>query len=445
MPAVSLVTDRRALLKWVGALPWLAYFSAQDVWAKAQKVAGRSSTDNIYTRIGVRPLINARGVFTYVGASLELPVSKQAQQQASMHYVNIFELQKAVGKRLAELTGAESGMVTTGVAGAMSVATAGCMAGTDQAKIWQLPDTTGLKHEVVMFGGRNAFDSAIRLTGAKLVIAQTLEELPSAINDNTAMVYTVLPDERLEKALAITKKAGVPLFLDQAAMVPPVENLTRYAKMGVDLWAVSGGKQLRGPQCSGLLLGRKDLIDAAMANSSPWEGAVCRPMKVGKEEIMGVLAALEWWLKADVGALDREWRDRLKRIAKLVETVPGVSTEIIAPEMPHRLYPRLVVRWDEKAWGFTLADCDKQLREGEPRIEAYYRNASVLPQAEQYRHVARPEVLQIVALSLEPGEDLLVGRRLREILLAARKGAKKPEIDWMEKGSLKRTGPGARA
>ena len=157
MPAVSFVTDRRALLKWVGALPWLAYFSAQDVWAKAQKVAGRSSTDNIYTRIGVRPLINARGVFTYVGASLELPVSKKAQQQASLHYVNIFELQKAAGKRLAELTGAESGMVTTGVAGAMSVATAGCMAGTDTDKIWRLPDTTGLKHEVIMFGGRNAW------------------------------------------------------------------------------------------------------------------------------------------------------------------------------------------------------------------------------------------------------------------------------------------------
>ena len=122
-----------------------------------------------------------------------------------------------------------------------------------------------------------------------------------------------------------------------------------------------------------------------------------------------------------------------------------MSTEIVTPEMPHRVYPRLVVRWDEKAWGFTLADCDKQLREGEPRIEAYYRNASVLPAADQYRHVQRPEVLQIVALSLEPGEDLIIGRRLREILMAARKGAKKPEIDWMEKGSLNRTAPGAKA
>jgi len=442
MPDFGFGMDRRALLKWFGALPWLACCSAQDMWAKAQKLAGRSSTDNIYTRIGVRPLINARGVFTYVTASLELPVSRQAQQQASMHYVNLFELQKAVGKRLAELTGAEDGMVTTGTAGSMAVATAGCIAGTDPVKIWQLPDTTGLKHEVVMFGQRNAFDSAIRLTGAKLVVAQTIEELPRAINENTAMVYTLFPDERLEQALPITKKAGVPLFLDQAAMIPPLENLTRYAKMGVDLWAVSGGKQLRGPQCSGLLLGRKDLIAAALANTSPWEGAICRPMKVGKEEIMGVLAALEWWMKADVGALDRDWRERLKRIAKLVETVPGVSTEIVTPELPHRLYPRLVLHWDEETWGFTAADCDKQLREGEPRIDAYYRNASTVAPAEQYRRIVRPERLQIVALSLEPGEDLIVGRRLREILLAARKGAKKPEIDWMQKGSLKRPSPG---
>jgi len=278
-------------------------------------------------------------------------------------------------------------------------------------------------------------------------VAHTHEELQSAINDNTAMVYTLAQDERLDKALAITKKAKVPLFLDQAAMIPPVENLSRYAKMGVDLWAVSGGKQLRGPQCSGLLFGRKDLIEAALANSSPWEGAVCRPMKVGKEEIMGVLAAVEWWLKADVNAIEREWRDRLKRVAKLVETVPGVTTEIVAPELPHRLNPRLVVHWDEKAWGFTVADCDKQLREGEPRIEAYtYRNGSTVRATERLRSVSQlPDKIQICALTLEPGDDLIVGRRLREILMAARKGAKKPEIDWMEKGSLKRAAPSAEA
>ncbi len=204
----------------------------------------------------------------------------------------------------------------------MAAATAGCMAGTDPAKIWQLPDTTGLKNEVVMFGGRIAFDSAIRLTGAKLVVVQTHEELEAAINDRTVMVYTTRDHEVLEKALVITKKAGVPLLLDKAAAIPPIENLSRFAKMGVDLYCFSGGKGLRGPQCSGVLLGRKDLIDAAVANSSPSEGAICRSMKVGKEEMMGCLAAIETWLKLDLNELDREWMKRVERIKKLVASVP---------------------------------------------------------------------------------------------------------------------------
>src|SRR5262245_13242929 len=198
-------------------------------------------------------------------------------------------------------------MVTSGAAGAMAAAAAGCIAGTDPAKVWQLPDTTGLKNEIIMLGGRSAFDSAIRLTGAKLILVQNLGELPGAMNDRTAMVYTTWLGENLEKALAITKKARVPLMLDDAAGIPPIGNLTLYAKMGIDLFCFSGGKGLRGPQCSGLLLGRKDLIEAALAQCSPWEGAVCRAMKVGKEEIVGVLAAVETWTRLDLGALNKQW------------------------------------------------------------------------------------------------------------------------------------------
>ena len=180
------------------------------------------------------------------------------------------------------------------------------MAGTDPEKIWQLPDTTGLKHEVIMFGGRSAFDSAARLTGAKLVVTRTHDELRSAIGPNTAMVYTTALGEKLQQALAITKSAGVPMLLDDAAGIPPIQNLRLYAQMGIDLFCFSGGKGLCGPQCSGLLLGRKDLIEAALRNTSPWEGAVCRPMKVGKEEVMGCLAAVEAWTKMDLAALNRE-------------------------------------------------------------------------------------------------------------------------------------------
>ena len=259
-------------------------------------------------------------------------------------------------------------MVTSGAAGAIASATAACIAGTDPAKIWQLPDTTGLKNEVVMFGGRNAFDSAARLAGGKLVVVHTHEELQAAMGPNTAMIYTTALGKTLERALAIAKQAKVPLLLDDAAGIPPIGNLRLYAKMGIDLFCFSGGKGLCGPQCSGLLLGRKDLIDAALLNTSPWEGAICRAMKVGKEEVMGCLAAVEAWTKMDLDALNREWEQKVKRVAAIVETVPGVTTDITIPKSGNR-YPTLTVHWDEAGWKFSVADCDRELRAGNPRIE----------------------------------------------------------------------------
>lgn len=410
---------RRSFVKWVGALPLLAHVYGRELFAKATK-------DNVYTRIGLRPLINARGTWTYLSGSLELPEVRAAKQEASLHFVDMFELQQAVGKRLAELSGAEFGMVTSGAAGAMAAATAACIAGSDPAKVWQLPDTTGLKHEVIMFGGRSAFDNAIRLAGGKLVVVRGHEELQAALNDQTAMVYTSSGGERVEKALVITKKAGVPLLVDQAAGIPPIENLSLYAKMGVDLYCFSGGKGLLGPQCSGLLLGRKDLIQAALANYSPWEGAVCRAMKVGKEEVMGCLAAVEAWKKRDLSALDREWSERLKRIVKLVETVRGVSTDIQVPKGGNR-YPTLTVTWDEAAFGLTVADCAKKLRAGEPRIEVLTSdNPSLVPAVREGepKSPARPDQLRIISMTLQPGEDLIIGRRLREVLGGARKVAR---------------------
>ena len=316
-------------------------------------------------------------------------------------------------------------MVTSGAAGAMAAATAACMAGTDPAKIWQLPDTTGLKHEVVMHGGRSAFDSAIRLAGASLILARTDDEVRGAINEKTAMIYTTSLGSQLEKIIAIAKDTKVPMLLDDAAGIPPIENLKLYSKMGADLYCFSGGKGLAGPQCSGVLLGRKDLIEAAMANTSPWEGAVCRAMKVGKEEVMGCLAAIEAWMKMDLGALNRQWNERAVRIQKMVDTVSGVKTEIQIPEEGNR-YPTLVVTWDEAAWGFTVADCDKKLREGDPRIEVLTSsNPSLVPAVhegyENPKSVKEPDRIEIVSMTLQPGEDLIVGRRLREILSQARK------------------------
>src|SRR3954466_12582261 len=322
-------SSRRSFMKLVAAAPLLTQIAARDVYAQAATAVGKDPRRNIYSRLGVKTVINCRGTWTYLSGSLEFPEVRAAQLEASEHFVNMLELQRGAGRRLAELTGAESGMVTSGAAGAMAAATAACMAGTNDKYVWQLPDTTGMKHEVLMMGGRSAFDSAIRLTGAKLVLVFSPEELANAINENTAMIYTTDLGEKLQKELAVAKDHKIPMLLDDAAGIPPADNAKLYAKMGIDLYCFSGGKGLSGPQCSGLLLGRKDLIEAALMNCNPREGAVCRPMKVGKEEIIGCLTALETWLKIDEKKLYAEWNGRIDRIFQIFENQPRGAPHIL--------------------------------------------------------------------------------------------------------------------
>ncbi len=420
------LNDRRSFLKLLAAAPLFATIGARSLANTVAAKTGKSFSANIYTRLGVRPFINARGTWTYLSGSLELPEVREATGEAAHYFVDMFELQAAAGRHLAKISGAESGMVTSGSAGAMASATAACIAGGDPKNVWQLPDTTGLKSEVVMMGGRSEFDNAIRLAGGKLVIAKTVDDLQAAITPQTAMVYTTWRDDRLQSTLKITKAAGVPLLLDDAAGIPPFENFTRYAKIGVDLYCFSGGKGLCGPQCSGLLLGRKDLIEAALYNTNPWEGAVCRPMKVGKEEIMGILAAVEYWSQADLGALNKEWQKRVEHIQKLVNTVPGVTSEITIPTGGNS-FPTLTVTWDEEKFGLTVAQCDQQLRAGEPRIEVLTNSnpSGVLARDKNSEQrepgPGRPNRLQIISMTMQPGEDLTVGYRLRQILDKARK------------------------
>jgi len=424
--------DRRSFVKWIAALPLLAQVALQDALGTGWAETAKLSTDNIYTRLGVKTMINGRGTWTYTGATLELPQVRAAQEAAAKHFVNIFDLQHAVGRRLAELTGAESGMFTSGAAGAIASGTAACIAGSDPERIWQLPDTTGMKSEVVMMGGRSAFDSAVRLVGGKLVLADTPEQLANAINSNTTMIYTTSNTSTsttefdiLAKQLAVAKHAGVPLFMDAADSLPPVDKLNKFAKMGCDLFTVSGGKGLCGPQCSGVLLGRKDLIEAAMYNTNPWEGAVCRPMKVGKEEIVGCLAAIEAWYHMDLAALNKEWSGRVERIAKLLQTVSGVSTSIETPTGAN-CYPTLTVTWDEQGWSYTTADCARDLLNGTPSISVVTSDnpSGVLERLKRPdrnpERKAPQDRLQIVSMTLQQGEEIIVGRRLRQLLLAAK-------------------------
>lgn len=420
-------SSRRSFMKLVAAAPLLSQIAARDLYAQAATAIGKNPHQNVYTRLGVKTVINCRGTWTYLSGSLEFPEVRRAELEAADHFVNMFDLQRGVGRRLSELTGAESGIVTSGAAGAMAASTAACIAGTNDKYIWQLPDTTGLKHEVVMVGGRSAFDSAIRLVGAKLVLVYSAEELANAISENTAMIYTTDLGEKLQKELAVAKDHKVPMLLDDAAGIPPADNAKLYAKMGIDLYCFSGGKGLSGPQCSGLLLGRKDLIEAALMNCNPREGAVCRPMKVGKEEIIGCLTALETWLKIDLKKLNAEWTGRVERIRKLVDTVPGVRTDIYTPDDGNR-YPTLRVYWDTQAWNYSISDCVNELRAGDPVIEVLgpdnpslvtaVREGNPNPTPKERK---APDHIELISLTIQPGEEIIVGQRLRGILRAAQK------------------------
>jgi uncharacterized pyridoxal phosphate-dependent enzyme len=422
--------NRRSFMKMLAASPLLAQIAAQGLYVKSAAAIGLNPNSNVYSRLGVKTVINCRGTWTYLSGSLQFPEAREAQAEAGRYFVNMVELHHGVGRRLSELTGAESGIITSGAAGAMAAATAACMAGSDPQKIWQLPDTTGLKHEVIMVGGRSAFDSAIRLAGAKLVLVDKPDDIANAITANTAMIYTTDLKEKLEREAAIAKQNNVPLLLDDAAGIPPIDNIKLYARMKLDLYTFSGGKGLRGPQCSGVLLGRKDLIEAALRNSSPYEGAVCRPMKVGKEEVIGCLTAIETWLNTDSKTLYDEWNARADRIAKLVETVPGVQTEIYIPDDGNR-YPTLRVSWDQQAWGFGITDCVQKLREGDPVIEVLgVDNPSLVSAVHEGVEKPKPNAkelkkqnhIELVSMTIQPGEEMIVGDRLRSILGSARKG-----------------------
>jgi uncharacterized pyridoxal phosphate-dependent enzyme len=421
--------SRRSFVKLLAATPLLTQIAARDLYAQAASAVGKDPRQNVYTRLGVKTVINCRGTWTYLSGSLEFPEVRQAQLEAARHFVNVIDLQRAVGRRLSELTGAESGIVTSGSAGAMAAATAACIAGTDEKKIWQLPDTTGLKHEVVMAGGRSAFDSAIRLAGGKLVLVYSPEELANALGENTAMIYTTDLGDKLQKELAIAKDHKIPMLLDDAAGIPPADNAKLYARMGIDMYCFSGGKGLSGPQCSGLLLGRKDLIEAALMNSNPREGAVCRPMKVGKEEIIGCLTALEVWLKLDEKKLYAEWNDRISRIRKLVDTVPGVKTDTYVPDDGNR-YPTLKVSWDQEGWHYSIADLVQELRSGDPVIEVLGTDNPSLVTAVREgnpnptrKERKAPDHIELVSMTIKPGEEIIVGQRLRAVLSAAQKKA----------------------
>jgi len=369
--------------------------------------AAHSDSPQVYTRLGVKPFINLTATFTINGGALMLPEVREAMDEASRWSVNIDELMEKAGEHVAGLLGSEYAIVTSGTSAALTHATAACVAGADPEKMKQLPVTTGLKNEVIMFKqSRNDYDHAYRLVGARIVQVDTPDEFQQALGERTAMIAVLGTGEaraklRLEQIVDAAHKKSVPVLVDAAAELPAKPD--PYLSRGADLVAYSGGKILRGPQCAGILAGRRDLIRAAWINSAPHH-AFGRGMKAGKEEIIGMLTALDiYFHKRDIAAEYRVWESWYAHITNEITRVPTVKTRVI-PAAGASPFPVLEISWD---LGLTAGELYKQLLNGEPRIMSHAAG-------EGSSFILRP-------VAMKPDDYKLVAKRLHEIFAAAPK------------------------
>ena len=410
--------NRRSFLATLSAgvagflLPNRMFAKTTAAGAAPEALTGFGSTGNVYEELGVIPVINAQGTMTVLGGSLMRPEVDAVMSMAGRHFVPILELEAAAGKRIARMLKLPDGydaIVTSGAAAAMQSGLAGILTGDNPRFIEQLPDLTGMKSEVIIQKShRNPFDHQLRATGVKLVVIETKEQLLGAINSKTAMMhFTNFADAdgaiKVAEWVQIAHAHNVPAFIDAAADTPPVSHLWDYAQMGYDLIAFSGGKAIRGPQCAGLLIGRKELVAYALMNNSPNEDTLGRSQKVGKEEIVGMIKALESYLAEDHETLSREWQRRLEYISGVIKQVPGVSTQFMTPDIANHV-PHMTIDWDPKRVSASPAQISAALRQSRPSI--------VLEPAEQ------GSGLSMNSFMLQPGEEKIIAARLAEVLRA---------------------------
>jgi len=367
---------------------------------------------DLFKELGVTPLINAGVTMTFLSGSLMMLEVLEAINSTAHDFANMYELQDKVGAKIAEMLHCEAAMVTSGASCAILLGTAAAITGTDQAKIKQLPNLPGPRPEVIMQKShRYLFDQAVSTTGAKIVEVEGSADMERAINGNTVMALFFNAAEKTsithEEFLTIAKRHQIPTFIDAAADVPPVENLFRFQKMGFDLITFSGGKMIRGPQSAGLLFGRKDLIEAARLNHSPNEAPIGRPMKVNKEEMFGMYAALKSYLERDHEKEWQDWLGRVNRVKSRIETIPSVKGETYIDPGPANAFPSLHVTWDQEKVKITQKDMLAALRNGTPGIVA-----NVVDKGDV-------KVLSIGVVLLKPEQVEIVSRRLKEVFMQA--------------------------
>jgi uncharacterized pyridoxal phosphate-dependent enzyme len=395
------MTTRRRLLQTAAMSPVAA------VAATTSTTLTASSPSSLYASLGIKPVINGVGVVTVLGGSIMPPEVIRAMEEASRFFIPLPELERKVGARIAELLKAPAAMVTCGAASAITVGTAACLSQGNPDKLRQLPNREGIRFEVIQQKShRSGYEHQMELCGAKIIGVETRKELESAINEKTGMMFFLNkaePDGEIksDEFIQIGKARGVPTMNDAASDATPKEKLWKYTQRGFDLVIFSGGKALRGPQSSGLLLGRKDLIEASLPAMSP-HGGIGRGMKVGKEELCGLLAAVERYLKVDHETEGRELEARVASIRTALKGIQGVQTDrhvpVIANEVPH-----VLVQWDESACGISAQQVAEKLLAGDPPI-----------------HVQRPGKGQLLisVWMMRGDEHKIVGRRLRESLTA---------------------------
>lgn len=370
---------------------------------------GAEAVPNVYELLGIKPLINAAGTLTALGGSLMPPEVVAAWNAAAKHFVPLSTLQDRVGERIATLLGVESALVTTGAAGAMLVGTAAAVTWRDQSLIGQLPLATALGVEVIrQKAHRECYDHQVTACGVRLVDVETLEELDRAVNPRTAMMLAYNVREESGRIghrewVAAARSHRIPTLLDAAADTPPRERLWEYNKLGFDLVAFSGGKALRGPQNAGLLLGRKDLIEVAKLNTSPHCGTIGRGLKVSKEDMVAMWAAVERFMKLDLAAEDREWKRRVEVIAAAVSRLPTLRAETIIPPIANHV-PHLLLHWDEARVKITPEQVKAKLADGNPPI------------ATDRVHGTGTTGFLLSVFMLQPGEEQIVADRVREVL-----------------------------
>jgi uncharacterized pyridoxal phosphate-dependent enzyme len=406
--------NRRNFLSGLGAMAAATW--PGDAPARGRRSAAAvSASGNIYKELGVKTIINAWGTITLIGGSLIPPEAVAAMDAAARHYVSIPELLEATGDRIAkmlkDLPAGHSATVTSGAAGAILCGVAGTLTGENKELIRQLPDLTGMKSEVLMLKSQHLpyeYNPQILASGVKIIEVESPDDVRRAVSEKTALMFFAnYLDDTSEIKVAEWAKLGkqynVPTFNDCAADTPPVSHLTDYNNMGYDLVAFSGGKALRGPQCSGLLLGREDLVRAARMNAAPFSPTIGRGMKVGKEEIVGMWKALEVYLNSDHEKLTKEWWDRLHYVSKHLRSVPGVYTADFVPPIANHV-PTMRIEWDTQKVALTTAQAQAYLESGDPAVKVGEGQGE--------------HSISITSFMLKPGEERIVAARLKAMFKA---------------------------